>query len=168
MSKFRPRSFFQALFAIAMAIGLSACGDSVSKDEADRMVSKAAYKAQKDEAAMSDAKLSAAKDQMKKLAKDTARQGDYAKPANCNVLPNGFSTTSAAINFSSNAPAEYHAACTQEVAIMNAERQQVVARAKASEARRIAAVQAKANKVAAAKAPPKLVKPASQQQPRKG
>ncbi len=141
---------------------LAACGDGEEKFTSTQLkqaVATATSQATTAEANKADAKLAAAKAELKKLAVDTARQGGFSATANCNILPAGFNATSAIKNFPSSAPGEYRAVCTQEVALMNSERKtnanRAIAKAKQTEAK-LAAAKAKqaeeARRVAASKA----------------
>lgn len=132
---------------------LVACGGGgeqmFTTAQLQQQVSSATAQAIKAEAEKADAKLAAAKAELKKLAVDTARQGGFSSMANCNVLPVSFATTSAAKNFPTNAPGEYRAICSQEVMAMNAERANTKQKAVVAERTRVAKLAADKQKAEA-------------------
>lgn len=153
------RKLFSLVMAMAVSMFITACGGGISQEEVASQVASAKKVASTEamnlEASRADAKLSAAKAEIKKLAIDTARQGGFSSSANCNVLPQGLAATSAAKNFPTNSPLEYKAICAQEVAVMNAERSamkgKAIAQSKKAEQQRVASV-AKSHKL---QSPPK-------------
>jgi len=156
-SKSKLYLVFAAMF---LSLFLTACGGGLSDADINKAVTSARESGKTVEAAKADAKLSSAKNEMAKLAAETAYQGSFSSANNCNVLPQGFASTSAAQNFPTNAPTFYKDECSKVVVAMNgqratakknaivAERARVAklaaAKQKAEEAKRVAAAKAKA------------------------
>lgn len=145
----KTRSFFLALVAaISLSLGLTGCGDEpakpamVSVAEAQARADKARGEGKAEEAKLADGKLAKAKSELNKLAEETARAGKFASRANCDVQPDGFSSTSAVRDFPGAARSMYRDACQREVDRLVAERQttadRAVAKAKQDEARKLA------------------------------
>lgn len=122
MNTKRIISCFVAVLSLSI---LSACG-GVSEEEVSRVVANAVTSAKaeatKAEAVKAESKLFAAKAEIKELAVRTARQGGFSASANCNVLPTGFTLTTAYSVFPKYSPIEYKEACSKEVVAMNSER----------------------------------------------